>query len=96
MPPNKIIPSTNFAKLYQLKMGGSNHVMKKIDSLIDQLRLAKDPRSLGEMKKGKLNGLYSLRVNKESRILYRVIDDNGNKTVELLRVCSHKNAYGKG
>lgn len=92
---SRIQITNQFTRLYKDKSKGPSYLVDRIDDLIIQLKLSDDPKSLGEMKKGYLDGLYSIRINKDSRILYKVVEKDGIRTVELLRVCSHKNVYGK-
>jgi Txe/YoeB family toxin of Txe-Axe toxin-antitoxin module len=59
------------------------------------LRASESPESLGEYKKGKLAGSLAYRINKETRILYEVERENGLCKITLLRVCNHKQVYGR-
>lgn len=95
MCPNGITYSSQFRRLYRRKQEGPQYIVKRILNLLDQLINSEDPKSLGEHKKGRLEDSYSLRINRDSRILYRVYEVDGTTTVELTRICSHKNVYGK-
>ena len=53
------------------------------------------PESLGPLKSGPLKGTRAYKLNDSSRILYSVERRNGEWIVNLLRICDHKNVYGR-
>ena len=60
-------------------------------SKIIELGSVENPLQLGK-KKGNI-GFYALDINYSDRIAYMV--DFENKEILLLKVCSHKQVYGK-
>ncbi len=92
---NTIRHTSEFKRLYKHKLKTSKqYVLDEIDSNIRLLAFALDPKSLGEKKKGSLSDMYAIRLNRDSRILYRVYEDESQTIVELVRVCNHKQVYG--
>jgi addiction module RelE/StbE family toxin len=62
-------------------------------SAIEELSNATDATKLGQRKHGRLEYCYAYEIGKSVRLLYVVIWDL--RIIELLRVGSHKEVYGK-
>mgnify|MGYP003782178667 CR=1 FL=1 len=77
------------------KKKGPKDVLEKIRSSILELRHSEMPESLGRYMKRELAGTLSHDVTHSSRILYQVRRTERGCRVTLLRVCNHKNVYGK-
>ncbi len=95
---NNIVPTRKFSKLLNKKKneGSLRNIEKKIEVAMDLFERCKEPESLGEQKKGQLDGLYAYKLNSSSRILYGVERENNEISVTLYRICDHKQVYGKG
>ena len=70
-------------------------IIEKIKRAIIELKESSRPETLGQPKKGKLKGTLAYKINGSTRILYSVSRDDGTIKVSLLRVCNHKQVYGK-
>lgn len=92
---NDIERTPHFSRLFNHKKKGPKDVLAKISEGILALRHAERPELLGRYKKGDLAGTLSYNVTRSSRILYRVSRTERGCLVTLLRVCDHKNVYGK-
>jgi len=93
---NKVEITKKFRSLYKKKLSSSpKYLVEKIDKALLDLRSSEVPESLGEFKKGKLADSLAYRINKETRILYEVERENGICKITFLRVCNHKQVYGK-
>lgn len=94
--PNDVIATNTFSRLLKRKSRKApKELLKKIDDALLSLRKHPAPESLGIPKKGPLAGLLAYELDRENRILYDVVRIGEKRTVLLLRVCSHKEVYGK-
>jgi len=84
------VRSNKFKRLYQRK---NQKMQAKVDDSIRLLVGSNDPRTLGSRKHGSLEGTYGHDLDFRNRILYKV--DMTNRVIFFLRVCSHKETYGK-
>jgi len=64
---------------------------EKIKLAMEELCKSNNPKNLGRLKRGKLEGTYGYDISKDCRILYTV--DEALKVINFLRVCSHKEVY---
>jgi addiction module RelE/StbE family toxin len=64
-----------------------------MEKILLDLKKEKDPESLGEKKNGELKQYRTIRINKNHRIMYKVVKENGNNVVVLLRICDHADVY---
>jgi mRNA-degrading endonuclease RelE of RelBE toxin-antitoxin system len=94
---NNIVPTKKFAKLLKKKEkdGSLRYIVKRVEDTINLLKESSNPEEIGDSKDGDLKGTYSIRLNDRSRILYMVNRVGENLEVTLLRVCNHKQVYGK-
>lgn len=93
---NDVIRTEKFVQLFNKKKKKSpEDLVTKIKEGISTLRHAEDPARLGKLKRGKHAGAYGYEVSRSSRILYQVQRTDAGCTVILLRVCNHKQVYGK-
>ena len=94
---NNIVTTKKFSKLLKNKEkeGSLKHILVKVEEAINLLKESSNPGEIGERKDGNLKGTYSIRLNDWSRILYKVERVGENLEVTLLRVCNHKQVYGK-
>ncbi len=77
-----------FKRLFKNK---STEMQERTKSKIIELGAVENPLQLG-VKKGNL-GFYALDISHSNRIAYTV--DFKNREIFLLKVCSHKQVYGK-
>jgi len=92
--PWKVVLTNVFKRRYKKK---SADLQNKVDEAIKKLVNSDDPRMLGGKKYGVLktpNPCYGYELDFRNRLLYAV--DMIRKEIHLLRVCSHKEVYGKG
>jgi Txe/YoeB family toxin of Txe-Axe toxin-antitoxin module len=94
---NNIVPTKKFAKLLKKKEkeGSLRYLVEKIEDTIDLLKVSSNPAAIGESKEGEFKGTFSICLNDWSRILYTVNKTGENFEIILLRVCDHKQVYGK-
>jgi mRNA-degrading endonuclease RelE of RelBE toxin-antitoxin system len=94
---NNIVSTKTFARLLNKKKreGSLKYIYEKVEETIGLLKESRNPEEIGESKKANLKGTYSIRLNDWSRILYTVNRVGENLEVTLLRVCNHKQVYGK-
>ena len=73
------------------KKSGNKAIMSKIAALIEDIQLH-PYEGIGkpEPLKYELSGLWSRRINKEHRIIYKVTEEN---TIEILDILSLKGHY---
>ena len=83
-----LAPNKKFIRQYKLL---SSDLQKRIDSTLDELVKSENPTKLGNYKPSLK--VYAYNLDKSNRIIYSV--DFSNHTVELRRVGTHKQAYGK-
>lgn len=72
------------------KKSGDKSAMRKIQELLESIQIT--PFSgLGkpEPLKHQLSGLWSRRINKEHRIIYEVLENERDKTVNVLSLKGH-------
>jgi mRNA-degrading endonuclease RelE of RelBE toxin-antitoxin system len=81
-------PNSKFIRQYKLL--GSD-IQKKVDSALNELANSENPAKLGDYKQNLR--VYAYDLDKSNRIVYTV--DFTNNVIELRRVGSHKQAYGK-
>jgi mRNA-degrading endonuclease RelE of RelBE toxin-antitoxin system len=82
------IITKTFKRLFKNK---SREMQERAKDKIIELSAVENPLQLGE-KKGNL-GFYAINLNHSDRIAYTV--DFKAKEIFLLKVCSHKQVYGK-
>ena len=87
--PWTIVRTNRFKKRYQQK---TPEQQTEVDQAIRLLVESRDPRTLGRLKYGKIQGCYGHDLDFHNRILYAV--DLTNKEIRFLRVCSHGEVYG--
>lgn len=93
--PNDVEATTTFERLLKRKSRkAAKELLNKIDDALLSRRRHPEPESLGVYKKGPLAGLLAYELDRENRILYRVVRSGEKCTIQLLRVCSHKEVYG--
>jgi len=84
----KAKPSNRFKSSYK---NLSDEMSQKVDSALKSLLISDKPERLGIVKIASRKGYFAYELGRSCRIIYRPI--YGEKTIELLRVCSHKEAY---
>lgn len=84
----KAKPSNRFKSSYK---NLSDEMVKRVDSALKSLLEADKPGRLGILKMASRKGYFAYELGRSCRIIYRPIYEQ--KTIELLRVCSHKQAY---
>ena len=84
-----IVRTNRFKKRYKQKTPKQQAI---VDEAIKQLVNSNDPRTLGRLKSGKIQGCYGHDIDFHNRILYAV--DLAGKEIRFLRVCSHDEVYG--
>jgi mRNA-degrading endonuclease RelE of RelBE toxin-antitoxin system len=84
----KAKPSNRFKSSYK---NLSDDMAQRVDSALKSLLDADKPERLGIAKTASRKGYFAYELGRSCRIIYRPIYDQ--KTIELLRVCSHKQAY---
>ena len=83
-----LAPNKKFIKQYK---SSSSDLQKRVDSALAELVMSENPTKLGDYKQSLKVCAYNL--DKSNRIIYSV--DFINNTIELRRVGSHKQVYGK-
>ena len=83
-----LAPNKKFIKQYK---SSSSDLQKRVDSALTELVMSENPTKLGDYKQSLKVCAYNL--DKSNRIIYSV--DFINNTIELRRVGSHKQVYGK-
>jgi len=68
-----------------------SQTQKRVDKIVGDLRHSENPALLGEYKPDMR--VFAFDMGRKYRIIYSV--DWSNNTIELLRVCDHKSAYGR-
>jgi len=92
---NRLFMSPHFKDLLKKKKKNQKYLLDRIESALNDLRESPMPESLGPLKSGPLKGTRAYKLNDSSRILYSVERRNGECIVNLLRICDHKNVYGR-
>ena len=82
----EIVLAGRFKRDY--KALSSEHKLR-VQTAINDLSSAKDPRAVGVRKRGPMSELFAHEIGQDVRILYYVEGD----TVTLLRVGTHKRVY---
>ncbi len=82
------IITPNFKRLFKNK---DTEMQERTKKKIKELGSVENPLLLGE-KKGNL-GFYAVNLNRSNRVAYMV--DFKAAEIYLLKVCSHKQVYGK-
>ena len=73
------------------KKSGNKAVMNKITSLIEDIKLHPfEGIGKPEVLKYNLSGIWSRRIDKEHRLIYRIKDEN---TLQILNILSLKGHY---
>ncbi len=62
----------------------------RVNSAVQELRNSENPAQLGRYKQCKR--VFSYDLGRKYRIIYNI--NWSNNTIEFLRVCDHKSAYG--
>ncbi len=83
-----LAPNKKFIKQYKLL---SSDLQKRVDSTLAELVKSENPTKLGDYKPSLK--VYAYNLDKSNRIIYTV--DFSNNIIELRRVGTHKQAYGK-
>ncbi|MDE1727151.1 MAG: hypothetical protein KGH89_07825 [Thaumarchaeota archaeon] len=83
-----LAPNKKFIKQYKSL---SSDFQKRVDSVLAELVKSENPTKLGDYKQSLR--VYAYNLDKSNRIIYSV--DFVNNTIELRRVGSHKQVYGK-
>lgn len=83
-----LAPNKKFIKQYKSL---SSDLQKRVDSALAELVKSENPIKLGDYKPSLK--VYAYNLDKSNRIIYTV--DFSNNIIELRRVCTHKQAYGK-
>lgn len=83
-----LAPNKKFIKQYKLL---NSELQKRVDAVLDELVKSENPIKLGYYKPSLK--VYAYNLDKSNRIIYSV--DFSNNTIELRRVGSHKQVYGK-
>ena len=68
-------------------------LQKKANARIAELVNSEDPRRLGDVKSGQIEGEYGSHLNPGCRLLYTLVFETN--TIELDRMCSFNMAYSK-
>lgn len=63
-----------------------------LDNILRLLRQADDPRKIGDRKSGQLKDVYSAKLSRSVRLVYKVLDDS--REIQLINIGDHKQAYG--
>jgi len=84
----EVVRTQTFLELFRSK---DDVIKKKALQVIDDLAMADFPWRLGEKKYG---DFLATELSKSERLAYSV--DGKGKRVYLLKVCDHKEVYGKG
>jgi len=84
-----IVRTSRFKQRYKQKTPNQK---EQVDEAIRLLVESKDPRNLGGLKHGKIEGCYGHDIDFHNRILYAV--ELAKKEIHFLRVCSHDEVYG--
>lgn len=92
---NKLIYTTTFKHLYKKKSKAPKFIIDKVNDAIRELSETNRPDNVGICKKGNLKGILAYELGNSNRLLYTINNLNGTKEVVLLKVCSHKDVYGK-
>lgn len=93
---NKLTFTTTFKRLYKKKSKAQGFIIDKVNNAIKELSETDRPDKLGVYKKGKLEGTLAYELGSSNRILYQIrAGQEGTREVILLKVCSHKDVYGK-
>ncbi|SMH72222.1 type II toxin-antitoxin system RelE/ParE family toxin [Candidatus Nitrosotalea okcheonensis] len=61
--------------------------------ILEELKMAQDPRSIGERKHGVLRNCYAIHLTKNHSLLYTYYPDQN--LVKLIDLDDHKNLYGR-
>ena len=81
--------TTRFRKGYRKK---SKSLQARADDAIRALLSTVNPEFLGKSKETPFKGCFAYELDRRNRILYMV--NRHDKTIDFLRTCSHKEAYG--
>lgn len=81
-------PSNRFKSSYKRL---SNELANAVDDALKTLSTEERPERLGIPKMSSRKGYFAWEFGRSCRLLYR--PDYANNILELLRVCSHKEAY---
>ena len=88
--------SSTFKKLYKRKVKKSpDFIVNKVKEALRQLKENPIPESLGNLKKGELRGIRAIELGNKNRLSYEVIRNDGQVIVNLHKVCTHDQVYGK-
>lgn len=87
----KLVQSNQYVK-HMKRYRHDQAVIKVLHERVKSLRKATEPRRLGDIKVGQLNGAYGTRLSKSVRLLFTVDDDAHE--IRLLNIGNHKEVYG--
>ena len=86
MPKWIIVPTNTFKRLYQTK---TNEQKQKTKEILESLTLSDNPLKLGKKKKNL--DFWAIDMSYGDRLAYTVY----GKELYLLKVCNHKDVYGR-
>lgn len=84
----KITTETKFKRQYK---NLDSQTKQKVNRAIQELTNSENPARLGKYKQNKR--VFAYNIGSRHRIIYNI--DWGSDSIEFLRVCDHKSAYGK-
>ena len=84
----KAKPSNRFKSSYR---NLSNEMAQRVDDALKNLLNTDKPEHLGIAKTATRKGYFAYELGRSCRIIYR--PDYQQKTIDFLRVCSHKQSY---
>lgn len=70
----------------------NTELCEKLNEMVELLKHEDDPRRVGDRKAGQFKGVYTIRLSKQHRLMYQVIDDKHE--VRLHKIGDHKQVYG--
>lgn len=81
--------------MYKKKLKKSpGYITERVKAALKELSENPRPETLGPLKKGELRYFRSYELGRSHRLIYKVNKDSEPVEVILLKVCSHKDAYG--
>ena len=88
----KVRPNDKFDRKVR-KLRSNTEVFDGFQTALSELVRSADPESMGDRKRGRLHNLYTYRITKSYRLLYRVDRDEG--AIVMVDLDDHKNVYGR-
>ena len=62
-----------------------------MNTMVELLKYEDDPRRIGDRKAGRFKDAYTIKLSKQYRLMYAVVDDKHE--VRLLKIGTHKQVY---